>query len=167
MSMSLQDWNGLKDIQNQICWKEGETEQKATKSGCFEESEGTRQQSQKNIQAVHKTCIPYGKTDGSRMKKNLFVQHWPVFSMKSWISPKTARAKPCWSDQCLPLSKYRNMGSNMRRTVVASFASDATFCKHTCDHTEGISISSLPDSIQIYVFKSIGLKIDEAVLEHT
>ncbi len=46
MSMSLQDWNGLKDIQNQICWKEGETEQKATKSGCFEETEGTRQQSQ-------------------------------------------------------------------------------------------------------------------------
>jgi hypothetical protein len=29
----------------------------------------------KNIQAVHKTCIPYAKTDGSRMTQNLFVQH--------------------------------------------------------------------------------------------
>ncbi len=72
MSMSLQDWNGLKDIQNQICWKEGETEQKATKSGCFEEFEGTRQQSQQKHTGIQKTCIPYGKTDGSRMTQNLF-----------------------------------------------------------------------------------------------
>lgn len=62
----------------------------------------------------------------------------PELSIESCISDKTEVAIPLSVVQQSELSKYLKRGSSTSRTVVASLANFAIFCKQTLDQYSGL-----------------------------